>query len=350
MPDGGSGMGRLASELKALRLQAQRTEAELAQLHEQAPARSPLDALRGSEAAGGAALLGLALGVLALVWWWRRQRVSRSLRAAAVAESSFLPETPVPRPTGSVLYGGAAQRSRATPPEPGRAVPDAPVAKRPAERPLMPDSGFRPSSLDVTFVEHDALDVATQPAALSRADSFFASAEASLEFDPEAAANEVERVRKSLAAKRSERSRWSTPGSENVWNDDDPSSGPDALLHSEVLFAGSQPARTAGVDVSIDFPDDVGPAPANWTPVDTAVEPNLERNKPAPDTDHEVDVGVSLIQELQGLGLWSEARELAKELIHSAHAPLDADIASALHQVQHGTPANGGERRKKERG
>lgn len=345
--DGGSGMDRLASELKALRVQAQSTEAELAKLHQPAPAGSPLDALRGSEAALAAAGVGLALGALALLWWWRRPRVSRSAGAGrgAAAESSFLPETVAARSAGTASHGEAAQRTRTMPPEPeperpAPAMPAAvPAPAPPAMRPLVQvqvqDSAFRPSSLDVTFVEHDAMDAPAQPAAPSQEDSYFAAPPASLEFDPEAAANEVERVRKSLAAKRSERSRLSNPGCENVWNDDDPSSEPDALLRSDALFAAAPPTEPAGVDVLIDFPDDAEPDP---------------HAAPAVEADHEVDVGVSLIQELRGLGLWSEARELAKELINSVHAPLDADIASTLHQVQHGIPANGGERRKKDRG
>lgn len=344
--DGGSGMDRLASELKALRMQAQSTEAELAKLHQPAPGASPINALRGSDATLAAAGVGLALGALALLWWWRRPRTSRSadVRRGKAPESSFLPESAAAASRSSVLAGAAAQRTRAKPPEPDRpamavpapASPQAPLAARPQVQ--VQDSAFRPSSLDVTFVEHDAMDTPAQPAASSHEDNYFAAPPSSLEFDPEAAANEVERVRKSLAAKRSERSRLTSPGGENVWNDDDPSSEPDALLRSEMLFAAAQPTAPSDVDVLIDFPDNAEP------------DPNAALAQPATETDHELDVGVSLIQELRGLGLWSEARELAKELINSAHAPLDADIASTLHQVQHGIPANGGERRKKARG
>jgi hypothetical protein len=348
--DGGSGMDRLASELKALRMQAQSTEAGLTRLHQQAPVRTPTDGLRGSELAVAAGLVGLALGMLALRWWWRRPRAGRSAGAgaAAPAESSFLPETAADRPSPLVLDGASARRGNATAPELDRAALDAAIATAQAAGPRVLDSAFRPSSLDVTFVEHDALDAALQPAAPSRPDNFFAARDACLEFDPEAAANEVERVRKSLAAKRFERSRLTAPGAENVWNDDDPSDGADALLHSDALFATAQPPRE--VDVLIDFPDDALAAPAHPTPVDAVVEPCHETVQQTPPADQEVDVGVSLIQELRGLGLWSEARELAKELINSAHAPLDADIASTLHQVQHGTPTAGGERRKKDRG
>lgn len=341
-------MDRLASELKALRMQAQSTEAELAKLHQPAAQGSTIDALRGPDAALVATGVGLALGALALLWWWRRPRASRStgVRRGAAAESSFLPETVAARSASSVLAGAAAQRARADTPqrEPQRPAPVAPVAA-PAAAPStarpqvqVQDSAFRPSSLDVTFVEHDAMDAPAHSTAASHEDNYFAAPPVGLEFDPEVAANEVERVRKSLAAKRSERSRLTGPGCENVWNDDDPSSEPDALLRSEILFATAPPTEPPGVDVLIDFPDDA------------ILDPPAELARPATEIDHEVEVGVSLIQELRGLGLWSEARELAKELINSAHAPLDADIASTLHQVQHGIPANGGERRKKDRG
>ncbi|MDP2366865.1 hypothetical protein [Rhodoferax sp.] len=351
---GGSGVDRLASELRALRLQAQSTEAELAKLQQQTPARSPVDALRGADAALGAGAVGLALGLVALVWWWRRRRAVRAVGAgvAVAAESGFLPVTPVVRPAHATLRPGA-QAAPVMPVALNRPPTVAAVVAPAVSRPMVQDSAFRPSSLDVTFIEHDALDASMMPPLASRHDSPFAAPDLSLEFDPEAAASEVGRVRKSLATKRSERSRLFAPGPESAWRDDDPTDEPDSARQSDTLRAGSPGApivptaatASAGVDVLIDFPDHAAQSTPTNLPVDAA-----EPHEQAPEPDRELDVSVSLIQELQGLGLWSEARELAKEVVKSAQAPLDADIASSLHRLQHGTPASGGERRKKERG
>lgn len=348
--DGGLGVDNLASELKALRLQAQSTEVELAKLQLQAPARSPIEALRGMDAGTVVGSAGLALGLLMLFWWLRRRRAVRPVGAggAATVESSFLPETPAAaQPAGPMPTRGAQ-------PQPGlpAALSHAPgvaaVAAPSVSRPLVHDSAFRPSSLDVTFVEHETLDSSMMPVSVPRRDSPFAAPEVGLAFDPEAAAGEVERVRKSLAAKRSERFRLSASGSESAWRHDGHADATDSLLQSDLLFAGSSgvPTEVAGVDVLLDFPDQM----AEPSPMDAAVGATAVQDQQAFDPDRELDVSVSLIQELRGLGLWSEARELANEVVNSAHAPLDADIANSLHQVQHGKPASGGERRKKERG
>lgn len=279
----------MASDLKALRLQAQRTEADLAKLREQVSGGSSVDVLRGLGTADAASLVGLGLVVLALVWWVRSKRRVRGSGAGMVptGKRGSSPLAAAPQPVATRPSGSLPMPLAETAVAMDRAPIDANRARRPASQPVVQDSAFRPSSLDVTFVEHDALSSSMMSGLPSRRDQLFAAPELALEFDPEPL------------------------------------------------------PRTVDVDVLIDLPDpEVGPLPFA-SPIDPAGE--------APEPEREIDVSVSLIQELRGLGLWSEARELAKEVVSSAHAPLDPDIATSLHKVQHGEPASGAERRKKTR-
>jgi len=291
---------RLAAELQAVRLQAQRTQAGLAQLRQPASAASPIEALGTAGALG--AVAALALGLLALGWWLRRRPASRGDRPGmAVADARLR------RPEGTAARAAPMPVARATSPAPVVAAPSGPAPVEPvrptppAARPMVQDSAFRPSSLDVTFVEHDALDSSMMPATASRLSRLFAA----------------------------------TPAAANA---EAPSADSAAKIRFEPPAPQPQP-QSQPVDVLLEFPDPV----ADLAQAETATD--SEPAEPA----RELDVSVSLIQELRGLGLWSEARELAKEVVSSAHAPLDADLATSLHQVQYGTPA-AGERRKKERG
>ncbi|MEN9396778.1 MAG: hypothetical protein RLZ81_1308, partial [Pseudomonadota bacterium] len=212
------------------------------------------------------------------------------------------------RSEGTAARAAPMPVARATAPAPVVAAPSGPAPVEPvrptppAARPMVQDSAFRPSSLDVTFVEHDALDSSMMPASASRLDRLFAAA-------PAAAADA-----------------------------DAPPADSAAPIRFEPPAPQPQPEP---VDVLLEFPDPV----ADVTQAEAVPASDSGSAEPA----REIDVSVSLIQELRGLGLWSEARELAKEVVSSAHAPLDAELATSLHQVQYGTPA-AGERRKKERG
>jgi hypothetical protein len=286
-----------------VRLQAQRTQAGLAQLRPPAPAASPVEALGTAGALGAVGVL--ALGLLALGWWLRRGPARRGARPGmAVADARMR------RPEGTAQRAARMPAAKATAPAPVAAAPSGPAPVEPARptpsvaRPMVQDSAFRPSSLDVTFVEHDALDSSMMPATASSLDRLFDAAPA-----PAAQA----------------------PPADSV-----------APIRFEPPAPQSQPEpEPEPVDVLLEFTDPV----ADVAQVEVAPATDAGSTEPA----REIDVSVSLIQELRGLGLWSEARELAKEVVSSAHAPLDADLATSLHQVQYGTPA-AGERRKKERG
>lgn len=345
----GSGVDKLAAELRALRLQAQSTEAELAKLQQQTPTWSAPLTLGASEAAMVVGAVALALGLWTAFWRARRRRFIRRAGApAAVAlESSFSPQTPTVKPVDTLP-------TRVHSPEPGASAPVrlspavVAVAKASTSQPVVHDSAFRPSSLDVSFVDQDSLDSSMMPLSSARRDSPFAPSEHGMAFDPEVAAGEVERVRKSLAAKRSERVRMPPLGAEIAWRDDEPADAPISLLQSDLLFAsgpGLAP-EAARVDVLIDLPEPTGQPRPQELDGDVTATQAVRTGEP----DGELDVSVSLIQELRGLGLWSEARELAKEVVSTAQTPLDPDIALSLHKVQHGEPAGGAERRRKERG
>jgi len=299
----GSGVERLAAELQAVRLQAQRTQAGLAQLRPPAPAASPVEALGTAGALGAVGVL--ALGLLALGWWLRRGPARRGARPGMAAADARMR-----RPEGTAERAARMPAAKATAPAPVAAAPSGPAPVEPARptpsvaRPMVQDSAFRPSSLDVTFVEHDALDSSMMPATASSLDRLFDAAPA-----PAAQA---------------------------------PPADSAAPIRFEPPAPQSQPEpEPEPVDVLLEFPDPV----ADVAQVEVAPATDAGSTEPA----REIDVSVSLIQELRGLGLWSEARELAKEVVSSAHAPLDADLATSLHEVQYGTPA-AGERRKKERG
>lgn len=353
-PDGAVGVDKLAAELKALRLQAQNTQAELASLQQPTSALLAQPSQRGTDAVVALSVAAVALGLLALWWRFGRRRVARPASSAArvQADSSFLP------PPLAASAADPTQTPSSVQPAPSGASakvsvwstgdPIATPANPPARRPVVQDSAFRPSSLDVTFVDPDSLDSSMSPLTASRRDGPFAAPALGLAFDPEAAASEVERVRKSLAAKRSERVRLPSYGSEIAWRDDEPADAPSSLLQSDLLFASgpSVPPEAPGVDVLIELSDPPEQPGALQRSSDVAGAQAL----PTPEPQGELDVSVSLIQELRGLGLWSEARELAKEVVSTAQAPLDPDLASSLHKVQHGEPTSGAERRRRERG
>lgn len=296
----------------------------MVKLREQAPAGSALDALGEASTASAAGLVGLGLVLLALVWWVRHSRSARrsGTRTPALRQSGSAPRATAPLPVATRPPSQSPVEVAATVAAVARPSIDAPRATRRASRPVVQDSAFRPSSLDVTFVEHDALNSSMMPAFASRHDQVFAAPELVLQCEPEPLPRAVD---------------------VDVLIDLPDREGPQLMRALPVTpVVSGAPTRT-DIDLDLDIDSDLASPeghrlPAGAGPAGGASEP-----------EREIDVSVSLIQELRGLGLWSEARELAKEVVSSAYAPLDPDIATSLHKVQHGEPASGAERRKKTR-
>lgn len=303
---------RMESELKVLQQQAQATQQSIKQLQTR-EAVDPWTAIRSDLAATTAvdasvvAVVGLIMLALALVWWylWHRPQTT-----PLEAELTVLPDKEV-------------------------------------ESVAMPAHSPAPSpSPQQTPVKHSAEPIP------SRA---FGQREPGMGFDPQAAANEVTRVRKSLAGKREARSlsleREDMQGV-NEWqaHQERPPLEFDLELepepeHDEPISFTLPPHPLVPESESAPQPETIA-QPAGAPPMTLATEPPLEtervtdavpesESEPEPEQSagYDYSITLALAEESEALELWTEARELAREVLQSTDPDLQSHAQALLDRL-----------------
>ena len=297
----------LLEQVQALKLQAQTTQQTLLTLRREDEESSAMPNLGHWDTAQIGTAIGFLLA-LAVVWWalWRRPQ---HLRAQVAPR-------PVPM-TRQARAGAPPARGQPATPNKGAAAPT-PLHKEAAPTP--PNFAAVPSP--VQKVAADTASAADwSPASQLQPmnsiaeevheshPSIFARPEPVREFDPAAAADEVQRVRQSLARKREARHQFQLEGDD---------SNPDAFLPSQPSDLGERTTDALHVtqhhaganELDFSLPD------SPKMPNDTN---NFTNPKPAePSSHHEVVLALAL--ESESLELWQEARELAQEVLDGGDA------------------------------
>jgi len=317
---GASPYDRMQAEVKALQQQAQSTQASLKKLQTQEPV-NPVSAIvsgvpdvpgMGGTGLGVAAVLVVSL---ALVWWYRWRRPQNRPVDVGHTQISELPE--------DSAYG---QQQRSTRPaeQPRNAPPPAQESPQPARAPTpIPDSPF-------------------------------AKPEPTMGFDSEAAANEVMRVRKSLAEKREARFLLrdeQEPAIEEVSVDVPPDAHPAApdpwSMPGEASYRDAAPSFD--IDIHFTLPDDPAepepmhepePEPlADSPPVSTELDINIDEAESEPEPVFNAAVApdyattLALAQVSEELEQLNEARDLAYEVLQSDDPALQSEARALLERL-----------------
>lgn len=275
---------RLEADIKVLQQQALATQKAIQQVNSRS-AGGPMDGAHNLPSGGDLALLGaaaaLALTALLLGWvgWIRPKR--RQHTAVAVPQHTFSDSAPASLVAVPVVPPSA----------PTVAVPSAPP---------------------ITVPPVD--------------DRLFTRVDPNMGFDPEVAATEVVRVRKSLAEKREARAL-------QLESED---AGSTSNTH---IWLDPQPAHIAPAPAGVDLK---APTIA-MTPTDPAIETDialdidLEQEPPLPEAQgldgSDFGITLALAQESEALDLWPEARELANEVLESHDARLRAQAQDLLERL-----------------
>ena len=358
---------KLAMELKSLRQQALTTQAAIQQLQLEQPDRPYANVL--SELPIGltleTALLGIGVLILSGIFWWTGTRRSRAISMKVGQE--FV-DSYCPPQTDHDLSPLADQEQRrlsmAALPEP------LPILPTDTQFSILPPQDETNSGLDVDL---DDLSSTMEPAAqpiLSFPFSPVATHGRAPEFDPEAAAGEVQRVLKSLAKKRVARSRRPQKTHDPI---------PTQQGNGEMILPPVNAAENRQLVADQDGPDQTfarqqGEQTPSIEAADGLVEPARENDQsgfavvtsaeslmdfnlepiadlqnlaPSPptteqtqdvyldlDLDLDHDVQLSLAQEFEALGLTLGARQLATEALASSNISLSSQAQALLHQIQ----------------
>jgi hypothetical protein len=304
----------MEAELKVLQQQAQATQQSLKQLQTR-EAVDPLTAIRSDLSAAmtvDASLVtvaGLTVLVLAMAWWylWHRPRTTPQ-----EAELTVMPEREV-EPVAVAVSMPAPAATSAPPPTP---------------------------------LAHPADAMASRS---------FAQRDAGVGFDSEAAANEVTRVRKSLADKREARAltleREEMPDLDEWQAQQElPPLEFDLELEQELE---SEPEYTGPISFSLPtHPPAPAPQPETGTfvasagaaPMPLATEPPCEpdgvigptaesESDPDKSADYDYSITLALAEESEALELWTEARELAREVLQSHDTALQTQAQALLDRL-----------------
>jgi FimV-like protein len=341
--EGGLPLDRLEAQLNTLRQQALTTQRSIQQI--QGPDEGSHWVMGGE---------GLVVGLVAVLLGWLTVRL-----LLGRAQPVVVPETPVVADFAESQYylTGAA-------PLPDPVVNTAPQAElltamQPsvALAPVFAESQFAHSapmadseSVLNLFWDSDTpsatpvIEPITEPVIDATAEDVnkvellsFAPQRAYMEFDPQVAASEVERVRRSLAEKREERNRQRLQDA--------------ARRHDRALMDVQHPIEVRiypeqGLDLDLDLSEHasgyetiapslmfVSDGEASDTDgVDDAVDAYLNAHESEPE-EPDSFIQLELAQEFAALGLLEGARELAQEVLVSAHAPLQMEAQALLGEL-----------------
>lgn len=359
---------QIALELKALRQQALITRAGIEQLQLEQQNQSPanlLSALPGG-LAPGTALLGIGMLILGggLAWSKAQRLRSRSWQRRQEFVDSYSPPNDSQESTTWKIRESARVSAAALP----EAVPTLP-----------PESEFSPDAarlevacdLDVNLEDLLPIKASEIQAEVRPSEKTVAKIGQALEFDREAAADEVERVLKSLASKRAARFRRPQKTAPGLLPEQD---------HAMVILPPFDPANDGRGAANEDrsdqeaalAPDQPSPAPKDEEMVqpqprtevflrdygvhDQQVQPVTDLQPvfpveptvaPGQDTDDQPDheVQLSLAREFEALGLTHGARELATEVLTSPDNVLSSSAQVLLRQIEDQELADTGTRR-----
>lgn len=345
---------QMALELKALRQQALSTQAGIQQLQLEQQNQPFSNVLSGLPIGltPGTTLLGVAILILGGMLTWSGAHRFRARPMGNKQEFVDSDSPPVEPQDSATLQTHESARVVAA------ALPEAAPAL-PSEFEFPPDMAWFEAVADLDVNLEDLLPInapVIQPE-VSAPDKPVAKINHAPEFDREAAADEVERVLKSLASKRAARSRRPQKTDSVI----SPEQG-----HAKMFLPPLDPAtdrrRPADQDTTdqeaapspdqlrLTPPDEEvmqpeSPADAVWLDFDLqdqpdadlqAVLPDVPTVTPVQDPDDEPDheVQLSLAQEFEALGLTLGARELATEVLDSPDTALSSYAQALLRQIE----------------
>lgn len=336
---------QMALELKALRQQALSTQAGIQQLQVE-PQNQPFSNVLSGLPIGltpGTALLGIGILILGGMLTWSGAHRLRARSTGSKQEFVDSDSPPVDPQDSATLETHESARVVAA------ALPEAAPALPPKSE-FPPDAAWfeAVSDLDVNLEDLLPINAPVIQPEVSSPDKPVAKINHAPEFDREAAADEVERVLKSLASKRAARSRRPQKTDSAVSPEQD---------HAMMILPPFDPAtdrcRAADQDRTdqeaapspdrqlLTPPDEEvvqpePPADAVWLDFDLQDQPVAPTATPVQyahdEPDHEVQL--SLAQEFEALGLTLGARELATEVLDSPDTALSSYAQALLRQIE----------------
>jgi len=339
MGGGAQQLDQLESQIKALHQQALGTQTTLQQLQAQNVKDFPFGIASDASWVLGAEGLVLGLGALVLGgvlgWYaWRRPVAKSAMVEADFADSRIYLKEEGQEPQPGVFKTPEVQVAASAPahaftrnfPEEADFAQSAPIAESESVLNLFWD--------DAPPAQSETVEDMLEP--MRSADpSPFAPPSPSLEFDPEVAASEVERVRKSLADKRDARAR------QRMYDDWPRDSLHPAPAHADIPEHDIEPA---GAETHLEGPDvapsfavlDAQQALPPSDEVDLALDLDLDLDLGADSEDEPEPVPDLMAQAMKDLG--NHSLEPPVDVVPHSDAPepeLPMDSPAAAQEVWH---------------
>ncbi len=316
---------QIALELKALRQQALSTQAGIQQLQLEQQNQPLANALSGLTIGltPGTSLLGIVILILGgMLTWSGAQRLrTRFMGSQPEFIDSYSPADD-PQDSATLAMRESARVVAA-------ALQEAP-STLPTESEFPPDSTGRELACDLDVNLENLLPIKAPDvqALISAPKKPVVNTNHPPEFDREAAADEVERVLKSLASKRAARSRRPQRSDSAIAPEQN---------HAMMILPPFDPAtgrhRAANQDLT---GQEAAPSPDQSAPDFQTLLPLVPTATPGQDADDEPnhEVQLSLAHEFEALGLTHGARELATEVLDSPNTTLSSYAQALLRQIE----------------